>query len=170
MDDVFNGNTFHEENELFYDDECHSERGSSDDEADNAAEDLSDDEEQQTQPPVALLNTRFLKQELEGENVAEIIREVLDFMSSKHINLPLFLDALSWGDPGCHSDAKIQYARTSLMVSDELPGILERWYHPPRGSRKGKGKRPAGAQQVLRDFARKCVVDCVDREIKTSAP
>jgi hypothetical protein len=47
----------------------------------------------------------------------------------------------------------------NLQFSDELPGILERWYNPPRGSRKRKEKKPAGAQ-VLHDFARKFVVDC----------
>src|SRR5580693_6921846 len=91
-------------------------------------------------------------------------------MDSQSINLPIFLDALSWGDPGCHSNPKVQYARTALMVSDKLPGILERWYKPPRTQREKKGRQPAGAQQTLREFALQCVSGCVDREMKISAP
>jgi len=45
MDKVFNSNAFQGENELFNHDDHHSEQASSDDEADNTAEDLSDNEE-----------------------------------------------------------------------------------------------------------------------------
>ncbi|KAJ7833955.1 hypothetical protein B0H14DRAFT_2591165 [Mycena olivaceomarginata] len=41
---------------------------------------------------------------------------------------PPLLDALSWGDSKCTGDRQCIYARTSLMVSDEVPGILERWH------------------------------------------
>ncbi|KAJ7210043.1 hypothetical protein GGX14DRAFT_303538, partial [Mycena pura] len=64
---------------------------------------------------------------------------------------------------------QVVYARTSLMVSEELPQILQRCYNPPRRSAKGHGARPAGARQVLLDFARSCISDTIDQEMKPSA-
>ncbi|EDR03411.1 uncharacterized protein LACBIDRAFT_331509 [Laccaria bicolor S238N-H82] len=148
MDEVFSGYT--SQDESFHDGDHHPKQDSFDDEADDAADGLSDDEEEPAQPPVPLMNTRALKRGLEGRDVTGIVREVLDFMSLKQINLPLFLEALSWGDPGCHSDAKVQYAWTVLMVSDELPGILERWYNPPEAQERERGR---DQQELSRYFA-----------------
>jgi hypothetical protein len=36
------------------------------------------------------------------------------------------------------SDEQVQYARTSLMVSEKLPEILERWYCPLQNHHKEK--------------------------------
>jgi hypothetical protein len=138
------------------------------DEPDNCAQDLSDDEEE-SRDAIHLTNTRFLKNNLIGHNITNKVKAILHFMDSQNMNLPIFLDALSWGDQGCHSDSKIQYARTALLVSDELPGILDRWYNPPRARIHKKGKRPAGARQSLRAFATHCVGTCVDKEMKSSA-
>lgn len=153
-DDIFNGN-----DQLDVDDG----------EPDDCANDLSDDEEAPGDP-VPLRHTLNMKTDLMGQDIVAKVKAILTFMDWQGMNLPIFLDALSWGDPGCHSDAKVKYARTSLMVSDELPGILERWYNPPRSPNQKKGKRPAGARQTLRDFATNCVRDSVDREMKISAP
>jgi hypothetical protein len=139
-----------------------------DDEPDDCAKDLSDDEEEIGEP-VPLVHTFNMKQRLANEDLASKVKEVLSFMKQKKINLPIFLDALSWGDAGCRSDPEIQYARTSLMVSEELPGILTRWYKPPRSLNHKKGKRPAGARNTLLEFAVECVSDVVDREMKCSA-
>ena len=91
-------------------------------------------------------------------------------MKQQDINLPIFLNALSWGCLGCHSDSEVQYARTSLTVSDELPGILWHWYNPLRGVNLKKGKRPSGAWCSLWAFAIECVGDLIDRKMKISAP
>jgi hypothetical protein len=159
--------------DFFYDEDEETEVDDSlarhDDEADDCAGALSDDDED-VGDPVPLRNTRSMRARLIGQDVTAKVKNTLRFMDSQSINLPIFLDALSWGDPGCHSDPKVQYARTALMVSDELPGILERWYKPPRTQREKKGGRPAGAQQTLREFALQCVSGCVDREMKISAP
>ncbi|KAJ7080894.1 hypothetical protein B0H15DRAFT_786779 [Mycena belliarum] len=87
-------------------------------------------------------------------------------MQDERLPLPLFLDALSWGNPECISDRTCIYARTSLMVSDELPGILARWYKPPRPS----GAKPAGARTPLEHFALNTVCASIDRGMKLSAP
>ncbi|KAK7018290.1 hypothetical protein R3P38DRAFT_2715514 [Favolaschia claudopus] len=67
----------------------------------------------------------------------------------------------------CVSDKTVQYARSSLMNSEELPRMLERWHSPPRRS---GGQRPAGARKILLDFAFRCISDAVDTEMKVSAP
>jgi hypothetical protein len=130
--------------DFFYDEDEETEVDDSlsrhDDEADDCAGALSDDDED-VGDPVPLRNTRSMRARLIGQDVTAKVKNTLRFMDSQSINLPIFLDALSWGDPGCHSDPKVQYARTALMVSDELPGILERWYKPPRTQREKKGRR-----------------------------
>lgn len=141
------------------------------DEADNCTGDLSDDDEELLPPePIQLRNTEILKRQLVGQNILAKVTAVLHCMDRQGLNLPLFLDALSWGDVACHADAKVQYARTALMVSSEVPGILARWYKPPRGGLGGKGKRPKGMREVLRRFATEVIGSCVEKELKTSAP
>jgi hypothetical protein len=139
-----------------------------DDEPDGCTEDLSDNEEEIGEP-IALQNTINMKQRLAGEDIASKVRATLSFMKQQKINLPIFLEALSWGDSSCHSDPEIQYARTSLTVSKELAVILRRWYNPPRSPNQKKGKRPAGARRTLQEFAIECVGDLIDREMKSSA-
>ncbi|KAJ6566730.1 hypothetical protein B0H19DRAFT_1025346 [Mycena capillaripes] len=75
-------------------------------------------------------------------------------MQDVGLPLPLFLDALSWGDAECIAD------------KDELPGILERWHKPPRA----RGSKPAGGRRPLEEFAVKAVCSSIDRGIKLSAP
>ncbi|KAJ7715201.1 hypothetical protein B0H16DRAFT_1435173 [Mycena metata] len=138
-----------------------------DDERDDCAADLSDDEDVERHEPIHLTNVRFAKAKLAGINIFDKVRKVLSCMKEEGLPLPLFLDALSWGDADCIKDRTCSYARTSLMVSDELPGILERWHMPPRTS---SGAKPAGARQPLEEFALKVVCNRIDRGIKLSAP
>ncbi|KAJ6611143.1 hypothetical protein B0H10DRAFT_1810255, partial [Mycena sp. CBHHK59/15] len=97
------------------------------------------------------------------------VKKVLDTMKDQGLDLAIFLDAICWGDVGCISDGDIRYAHTGLMVSDELSGILEQCYNPPRRGQKAKGKKPAGGRLVLFDFATRCVSNVIDWEIKLSA-
>ncbi|KAJ7256724.1 hypothetical protein C8J57DRAFT_1650115, partial [Mycena rebaudengoi] len=120
--------------------------------------------------PIHLGNTRQIKAKLAGKNILAKVLAVLDCMSSQGLALPHFLDFLSWGNPECHTNRRVQYHHTTLIVSDELPRILERWHRPPRRSGSGRGARPAGARQVQEEFAASCVSSCVEREIKLSAP
>ncbi|KIL55562.1 hypothetical protein M378DRAFT_113742 [Amanita muscaria Koide BX008] len=96
------------------------------------------------------------------------VREVLYVMAQLGINLTLFLDAVSWGDPACTSDAKVRSARTGLMKSQELPSILQRWWKPPR-TPGSSNARSAGASHVMTSFARQCYLTAVDLELEKMA-
>ncbi|KAI6152467.1 hypothetical protein BKA82DRAFT_4328382 [Pisolithus tinctorius] len=78
-------------------------------------------------------------------------------MDSVGLNLPLFLDFLSWGDQECVVNAKIRYEHTALMVSEELPGILEHWRSPPWVS---------CTWPVMEEFAFSCVGEVVKKELQ----
>ncbi|KAJ7221480.1 hypothetical protein GGX14DRAFT_353660, partial [Mycena pura] len=49
----------------------------------------------------------------------------LKFMKEQGLDVAIFLDALCWGDEQCHSDSQVIFAPTGLMVSKELPRILQ---------------------------------------------
>ncbi|KAJ7262056.1 hypothetical protein C8J57DRAFT_1719626 [Mycena rebaudengoi] len=142
-----------------------------DDEPDDCSGDISDtDDSDDPHDPIQLAVTRQMKARLAGTDILAKVLTVLDCMSSQGLALPHFLDSLSWGNAACHANAKVRYHRTALMVSDELPQILERWHRPPRRSGSRQGARPAGARLVLEKFANSCVSSCIEREIKLSAP
>jgi hypothetical protein len=132
------------------------------------SDDSDDDEDTQRNVSICVENTRLKKEKLEGDLTAKV-RDILDYISTLGLDLPLFLDAVSWGSPQSHSDRKIQYARTSLLASEELPRILQRWFRPPRTMKERKGRRPMGARETLYQFALECITDKVDREMKASA-
>lgn len=106
-----------------------------------------------------------------AETMSAKVTKVLYTMDILGLDLPIFLDALSWGGDESHgtgtpSEARsIQYARSSLLHSKELPGILERWWKPPR-SKKSKKSRPKGAKSSMEAFAEKCVDNVREREMK----
>lgn len=114
--------------------------------------------------PIQIKNTRQMKGVLTGNMAAKVLT-VLSCMDSVGLNLPLFLDLLSWGDQDCVENAKIRYERTALMVSEELPGILERWRSPPwaTGSTDVQAK---AAQLVMEEFAFSCVAEVVEKELQ----
>ena len=79
-------------------------------------------------------------------NLCLSVRQVLDFMKSVDINLPILLWAISWNIPELISDPKVSAERTALMISDELPDILAHWRLPPRKHNSGIRTR---SSQVL---------------------
>lgn len=149
------------------DESDHSDEEGHDVDGFSSSEEEEDDEDIPS-VPICIENTRLKKEKFEG-NLASKVRDILDYIHLLGLDLPLFLDAVSWGSPQCHSDRKIQYARTSLLASKELPQILQRWFKPPRRMKEGKGRRPVGTRQTLYQFAVECVTDKIDREMKASA-
>ncbi|KAI6140218.1 hypothetical protein BKA82DRAFT_4331999 [Pisolithus tinctorius] len=121
---------------------------------DDSENDTDNTQNQMPSHPIQIENTRRLKGVLAG-NIAEKVLTVLPCMDSVGLNLPLFLDFLSWGDQECIVNAKIRYECTALMVSKELPGILECWRSPPRAS-----------CTVMEEFAFSCVGEVVEKELQ----
>lgn len=111
----------------------------------------------------ALNNTQRLKAELGGRDLATKVESVFKLMEAVGLNLPLFLDAVCWGDQSCVQSRVIQWQRTSLMVSEELPGILARCHQPPRAH--SKGVDTIGAKKPLEAFAISCVTNIIDFEL-----
>ena len=125
----------------------------------------SDAEDTSTKPPpIQIANTSQLRKQLTPDVVTKI-EAVLTYMNTLGLNLPIFLDLLSWGTPACITNSKINYERMALMVSQELPSILERWYEPPHlpGS---TGPHAKGARHVLSRFAFDCVAKEIDKELE----
>ncbi|KAJ6625547.1 hypothetical protein B0H10DRAFT_2430336 [Mycena sp. CBHHK59/15] len=126
---------------------------------------LIPDDDADLQEPIHRSNSRYLRDKIAPRDLRKKVLNVLAAMRTEGINLPIFLDALCWGDEACISDGTIRYARTALMTSEELPGILDRCYRPPRPS----GEPPQAARQPLLDFAVKTVSNAIDREMMVSA-
>lgn len=112
--------------------------------------------------------TQSLGRALSGQNICQKVLKVLDTMSQEGLDLPLFLDALSWGDAECITNGKVRYARTALLGSVQLPRILKRWHNPPR-DKQNKGQRAAGAHQALESFATECVSKKIKEEMDFAA-
>jgi hypothetical protein len=96
-------------------------------------------------------------------DISDRIRSILCFMDSLHVNLPVFLWAISWNIPDLVEDSKIRWARAALMVSDELPGILANWCRPPRTH--GQGIRTKAASKSMKDWAVSLIEDTIDEEM-----
>jgi hypothetical protein len=114
--------------------------------------------------PIQHACTRRLQEQLAPDTACHKILAVLSYMDSLSLDLPLFLDLLSWGDKACTENMKINYERTALMVSKELPSILKRWHQPPH-SPGSTATRPAGASGTLEHFSFDCVTEVVDQEL-----
>ena len=65
------------------------------------------EDEMETGPAIELRNTQILREKWEGKSLVEPIKYVLAVMDRLGINLPIFLNALSWGDADCIQDAKV---------------------------------------------------------------
>lgn len=120
-----------------------------------------------TGPAIQLGQTDALRARMQGR-VSDKVRAVLYAMDHNQINLPIFLDALSWGDPDCITDAKIRNARSALMHSKELPGIIRRWWKPPV-SPGSHHRRAAGGRDVMESFAEEVMRSTIERELDSLA-
>ena len=104
-----------------------------------------------------------IRQSFDNRSLSERVRQVLDFMKSVNINLPILLWAISWNIPELISDPKVSAERTALMLSDELPRILAHWRQPPR--RHNTGIRTRAAYITMNRFALDTVLEMVGNEM-----
>jgi hypothetical protein len=139
------------------------------DEPEDVDEPMSDDEDTPLEAPIAYQNTQHLRARLDKEDILSKVKKIISCMQNEGLNLPLFLDAVFYGDSGCHNDGSVQYQRTALMVSDELPVLLERWYQPPSRSQSLRGQRPTSGIKKIVNFAQSIVNREIDREMKRTA-
>ncbi|KIM73719.1 hypothetical protein PILCRDRAFT_92920 [Piloderma croceum F 1598] len=123
------------------------------------------EDETEIRPAIELRNTQILKDKWQGRSLLEPVKYVLAVMDGLGINMPIFLDAVCWGDADCIQDAKVCYARSALMNSKELLGILQHWWRPPR-STGSKNKRARGAGPIMENFAVECTQHILDRELE----
>lgn len=138
MDDTLLSD-LHWDSEFFENSTTDYDLNPSESDSENSNQDLlPDDEDSEASQSVPLNNTCALKQKFMKEVVLETVKDTLVFWQSCGMDLLLFLDAVSWGSEECIMNKQVRYAKTSLMVSDELPEILRRWYWPPRSHHFGK--------------------------------
>jgi len=156
------------ENEITCGDNCNCSECNYDNPALDNTGPTSDDEGDEMHDPLQISEARNKKAALHGQRLAPRVKRILDAIFKEGFTLSLFLDALSWGDKSCYSDPQIRYARTGLLLGEQLPHILDRWYKPPRND--NKGPRPAGALKTLRTFSVKCVTRILEQEMEQVAP
>jgi hypothetical protein len=104
-------------------------------------------------------------------NIMDRMAEVIDFMTSKGLDVPTFLFYMSWNlnvDTSTPAYGKIRYARTSLMHSDLLAKILEKWYWPPR--KHEEGIRTRAARQTMERWAEQNIKTRMNREMRMLLP
>lgn len=118
-----------------------------------------------TNPPIQIARTRSLRERLTPGTAHQKVLDVLNYLDTIGLNLLIFLDLLSWGNQACIENRKINYERTSLMVSEELPSILARWHKPPRSPRSTSA-RAEGASHVVEQFAFDCVTSVIGSELQ----
>ena len=104
----------------------------------------------------------------ETGDISECVLQVLDLMDILHLNLPLFLWAISWNVPKLTFNNCVHFARTVLMVSDELPGILAHWHRPPCSH--GQGICTKATRKALNDWALETICDTLDEELSILKP
>ncbi|TEB18878.1 hypothetical protein FA13DRAFT_1802844 [Coprinellus micaceus] len=73
------------------------------------------DPTQESNPNPARENTKRKKDNLTENQIYEAIQKTCWFMEGQRINLPIFLDGLSWGNAQCIGDAKVKEQRTALL-------------------------------------------------------
>jgi hypothetical protein len=101
---------------------------------------------------------------LGAPEVCQHVLDVLEYMESLQLNLPILLWALCWNEayPGLVSNNKACFARIGLTTSELLPGILRLWHHPPRAH--NRGVRTEAVCQAMEDWALNTVCNVLDRE------
>jgi hypothetical protein len=101
-------------------------------------------------------------------DIAERVVNILQYMENLHINLPIFLWAISWNVEALVSNPQVRFARTTLMLSEELPGILTHWHQPPR--QHNAGVRTKAAKLAMTEWALETLCDSIDDELLTLGP
>ncbi|OBZ65975.1 hypothetical protein A0H81_14143 [Grifola frondosa] len=106
---------------------------------------------------------RWRAELLQEGDISARVKEVLEFMKSRKLDLPLLLWAISWNVQDLVQDTAVQFERTALTSSEELPELFHRWYKPPRGH--NRGIKSKGASCAITRFALDWVGNVVNQEM-----
>jgi hypothetical protein len=93
----------------------------------------------------------------EDADLSRRVIHVVRFMNEERIDLPTFLDALTWGNQTLRTDRSCSAARVALFRSDKLPTMLDKWVAPP--------DRLIGAESTLNSWAIKRATAIFQTEI-----
>lgn len=103
------------------------------------------------------------------ENIVARCREAIEFMAERQLDLTLLLYyCTAWVLPEAVDDPVIQYARTALMWSEELPTMLKNWHRPPR--KHAVGISTKAANDAMQGVALAIVTRQVNAEMRELAP
>ncbi|PSS06545.1 hypothetical protein PHLCEN_2v3675 [Hermanssonia centrifuga] len=120
----------------------------------------------------ALDRTAAFRQFLDAqppEDIARRCREAIRYMADNlKLDITLLLFYISWNLPETTEDKVIQYARTALMWSDELPSIIKNWHRPPR--KHGVGVRTKAASTALESWAEEITKRKINEEMRLLGP
>ncbi len=110
---------------------------------------------------------RKFQNNLTPQDRANRCTAAIDYLASTwQLDITLLLDYVSWG---LETDNKvIKYARTALMMSEELPRILQRWHCPPR--EHGRGIRTKAGRKVMTEWAADLTKRRLNSEMSALAP
>lgn len=103
-------------------------------------------------------------QESPGQILREKVSRVLECISQEGLDLPTVLDSILWGSTDCTGDARVRFARTSLLRSKLLPGIMQHIWKPLKPPSTNK-PAPPGARDVVEKLAMDCMKEIWTREI-----
>jgi|ERR1700722_15101014 len=125
-------------------------------------------------PPTEIPNPRRSPHQYRTRNYRRFLEEngllvdrillVLEYMNSIQVDLPILLWAISWNVQELVENPVVQFMRTALMVSDELPEILANWHKPPRAH--GAGTRTKAALEAMNRWAMETVMETIDSEMR----
>ncbi|KAN0091041.1 hypothetical protein V8E55_004607 [Tylopilus felleus] len=93
-------------------------------------------------PPIQIARTRSLRAQLTPTTTSQKVLDMLNYMDSIGLNLPIFLDLLSWGNQACIENRKINYEWTSTSP------------------------RAEGASHIVECFTFDCVTSAIKTELE----
>jgi len=96
-------------------------------------------------------------------NLVKSVLSVIHYMRKQHLNLPIFLWAISWNIRELTSHPVVAAERAALMKSKELPEILAHWRRPPR--KHNTRIRTKATYETMNKFTLETVHELVDKEM-----
>lgn len=118
--------------------------------------------EREREDPIPRARTRRFLEDVTSDELISKCLEILEEMKKRKIDLPIFLDVISWMDEASISNAKFRYARSSLFTSEQFPSILRRWADPP-GENTGEG---IIRKRVIREFVLELIGKWIVKEMR----